>query len=73
MFPRITNDIFLLHLPLKAAQRAFQRFSILYEYVSQAFSPFHTGPFAHTRAPQDTGAPFGLSSRASGNGLAPNI
>jgi hypothetical protein len=40
MLPRITDDVFLLHLTFKTPQCAFQGFAILYEYVSQVFSPF---------------------------------
>jgi hypothetical protein len=29
------NDVFLLHLALKPAQRAFERFAVLHNYFSQ--------------------------------------
>ncbi len=41
----IPDDVFLLHLPLKAAQGALQGFAIVYDYICQVSSPFHSGPY----------------------------
>jgi len=46
----IPDDVFLLHLPLKAAQGAFQGFTIVYDYICQVSSPFHPGLFGRFRA-----------------------
>jgi len=35
----LTNDVLLLHFSFEASQRALQRFSILYIYISQGNTP----------------------------------
>ena len=46
----IPYDVFLLHLPLEAAQGAFQGFAIMYDYICQVFLPFQSGLFGRIQA-----------------------
>jgi hypothetical protein len=46
----ITDDVFLLHLPLETAQGALQGFAIMYDYICQVFLPFLSGPFGRIQA-----------------------
>ena len=37
------DNVFLLYLPLEAAQSAFKSFPVLHEYFSQSYSPRNRG------------------------------
>ena len=46
----ITDDVFLLYLPLETAQGALQGFAIMYDYICQVFSPFLSGLLGRIQA-----------------------